>query len=178
MIEKISSLVSFHSTLSSRLGLSLLPWIVKSNLSTSSTSQSLKGLENLGLQTPSSPEESHYSTNQASLKAAKAYKEGKELQRAKLPHHLSFQNFTFLPSPTENTTLFCIRDPSFLISFQKPTPKPSLTSLVYQPPSSSPNFLLITCFQRVFYESMIYWNTQNSFKPSSVFNANKLITHK
>ena len=138
------SLVSFQSTLSSKLGLSLLPCIVTSNLS---TSQSLKGLENLGLQPPSSPDESHNSTNQASLEAAKAYKEGKKSQRAKFPHHLSFQNFTLLPSPIENTTLFCKRDPSFLISFQNPTPNPSLTSLVHHPPSSSPNFLLITCFQ-------------------------------
>ena len=45
--------------------------------------------------------------------------------------------------------MFCNRDPSFLISFQNPTPNPSLTSRVRHPPSSSPNFLLITCFQIV-----------------------------
>ena len=66
------------------------------------------------------------------------------------PHHLFSQNLTLLPSPMEKTRLLFIKGHSFLISFQNPTSYPSsLTSRVHHPPSSTPYFLLITCFHRV-----------------------------
>ena len=54
----------------------------------------------------------------------------------------------FYNSPIENTILLLNKDPSFLISFHNPTPYPSLTSQIRHPASSTPKFLLITCFQR------------------------------
>ena len=103
--------------------------------------------------TPST-EGSQTSTTHSFFETTKSNKEGKESHKASSPHHISFQNLTFLPLPMENTMLLLNNDPSFLISFHNPTPNPSLPSRVYYPPSSAPYFLLITCFQRVSLSSM------------------------
>ena len=129
----------------------LFPCKEKRNLYT--ISQSLNGLEKRGFQPPSSLEASQTSATHASFEVAKANKEGKERLRASSPHHLSSQNLTLLPSPKKKTKLFFIKGHSFLISFQNPTPYPSLTSRVHHPPSSTPYFLLITCSQRVPFSS-------------------------
>ena len=116
----------------------------KRNLSTISIFQSINDLKKHGFQTPSSPKVSQTSATHASLEVAKVYKEGKEMVRASSLHHLSFQNLILHPFPTKNTNLSFIKGHSFLISFQNPTPYPSLTSQVHHPPSSTSYFLLIT----------------------------------
>ena len=85
------------------------------------------------------------------FRTAKSNKEGKASQRGVFPHQMSFQNLTLLPSPTENETLLSSNKPSLLISFQSPTPWPSLAPRVLDPPLSIPYFVLIISFQ---YESL------------------------
>ena len=89
--------VSNHLTLSSSSKFTIFPPKHNSNLSTSSISQSLKGLENQGLQLPPfSPlaETIQTSLTQASLDATRANKEGKDSHKGVVPHHLSFQKLT------------------------------------------------------------------------------------
>ena len=145
--ENFLSLVSFHSTLSFISITSLFSCIAKGNLSTTSTSQSLKGLEKRGFQSPPPhPKSPNTPLPMPLLKPLRHTKRGKNHIEHRSRTHLSFQNLTLLPFPTKNIVLLSNKDPSFLISFHNPTPYPSLISRVHHPPSSSLNFLLISCF--------------------------------
>ena len=108
----------------------------------------MKGLEKRGLQLPPPSMELHTSLTQASLTTTKANKVGKETQRGESPHHLSFKNFTLCPFPTSKESLLLTTCHSLLIAFHNPTPYPPLTSLEHQPPCSSPNFPMVTWFQK------------------------------
>ena len=143
--------VSNHLTLSSSSKFTIFPPKHNSNLSTSSISQSLKGLENQGLQLPPfSPlaETIQTSLTQASLDATRANKEGKDSHKGVVPHHLSFQKLTLQPSPTTKASLELTRCPNFLIAFHNPTPYPCLASQELHPPLFSPYFPIVTWFQK------------------------------
>ncbi|RVW92386.1 hypothetical protein CK203_032497 [Vitis vinifera] len=90
-------------------GTILLPSKVTRNLSTVSNSQSLNGLEKCGFQPSSSPEASHNVATHSSLNATNANNEGKERLNVSSAHHLSSQNLTLLPYPTEKTRLLFIK---------------------------------------------------------------------
>ena len=85
------------------------PCKVTRNLSTVSNSQSLNGLEKCGFQPSSSPEASHNVATHSSLNATNANNEGKERLNVSSAHHLSSQNLTLLPYPTEKTRLLFIK---------------------------------------------------------------------
>ena len=70
----------------------------------------------------------------------KANRKRKEDLSGSSPQHLSNQNLTLLPLPTEKVTLLPKRSQSFLMAFQRPNRYPSLTLLDLHPPSSSPTF--------------------------------------
>ena len=120
--ENFPHLVSLQITLSSTVCWTLFPFKATKNLQTSSNSQSLNGLEKSGLQLPPPSLHLHTSLTQASLKTARANKEGKETQRGSSPHQISFQNFTLCPFPTTKNSLLLTTSHSFLRVFHNPTP--------------------------------------------------------
>ena len=143
---KTPAFVNFHltslATSSSRV---YLP-SPHNNLSASSTSQSLKSLENIGFQPLPLVALLQYSLTHASLEGAKTNNEGKETFRGISPSQISFQNLIPWPLPTSKDKVLLTLGQQLRIAFQKPNPNPPIVSRVHQPPSCSPYFPLITSF--------------------------------
>ena len=146
---KFPSLASFRYILSSKSLATLFPCKEKRNLSTMSISQSLNGLENQVFQPPPPSKNPKLPSLTHFLRQPTCTKKGKKRLKASSSHHLSPQNLALLPSPIKKTIFLLIKGHSFLISFQSPTRYSSLTSQVHHSSSFTPNFLLITCFQKV-----------------------------
>ena len=68
----------------------------------------------------------------------------KNILQLKSPTQLSYQKLVCLPFPIRILVLRMNSSHPFLISFHRFSLKESLTSLVVQPPSTSPNFPLMT----------------------------------
>ena len=124
------------------------PCNLKKNVSTQFASQSWRFHEKHEFQCPPSPICSHTSTTQAAFEVAIVNNNGKEIFKDVFEHHVSFQNFTLLPLPLIKQILLLKAPHPFLIAFHNPTPYRFLASKAHQPLSSSPNFPIITCFQK------------------------------
>ena len=89
----------------------------------------------------------------------------------KNPHTMSIKNFTLLPLLALKQVLFLNSFHPFHIVFHIPTPYPSLASRENQPPSSFPNFPIITCFQR---DTLSNANFQHHFTRRDFVQAKKI----
>lgn len=82
-----------------------------------------------------------------SLSHAIENKSRKEMHNgASFPHQWSSRNLTLLPLPMTNFRLFPTQSASFIISFQKPTPKAPVGKLDLHPRPSTPYFEERTLF--------------------------------
>ena len=143
-MEKVTFLESIQTTMFSFSLLTTLPCNLEENCSTLSNFQSFRCLEKQIFQWPFLLVWSYKSTIQTSFGKTKAYQDGKETHKDLSPHHLSYQNFTFLSFPTKKEVLL-LMPISFLMVFHNPTPYPSTALQNYHSPSSSSYFPLITC---------------------------------
>ena len=136
------------------------PCNLLSNPSTSLNSQSFICLVNTGFQQPASPTCFHIWSTQASLLVAIENNSGEVIAKGSSPHHISFQNLTFLPFPTLKPILLLNPFHPYRSS-RTPTP------------SSSLYFPITTCFQK---ESFLEANLQYHFPRRALFRKNNFLT--
>ena len=128
---KIPAFFNFHLTTSAASSFRVYLPIPHNNFSAPSTSQSLKGLVNIGFQSPPLVVQLQYSLTHPSFEAAKANDEGTETCKGVSPSKISFQNLILWQLPTSKEKLLLTLGQQVKIAFQKPNPNSPLISRVH-----------------------------------------------
>jgi hypothetical protein len=132
-------LKGFHNNLSTHPLLTLMEYNTWEKEAKPSTSQSCAALLKLTFHWLEPPKNSKLAATETSFSQARPYKTRKATFRVVIPHHWSYQNQIFDPSPTSKHVKLESLSHHFLIFFYNPTPKTPASSRGHHPPHKLTN---------------------------------------